>query len=136
MESFFTRYTDSSAVFPSFLIVQHNGLGSWDVFVLLFHSFTLLTHPRLLVAIQDPPSRQLVLPTFPGYLSFAPPPPDRPHVAIYVSRVLNQHLSCSTVFHNSSEMVSVEILYAEGLFGSLHRWLRVTSVYLLHTNPL
>jgi len=134
MENFFTRYTDSKAVFPSFPIVQHNCLGSWDVFLSLFHSFTMLPHPPLLVAIQDPPSRRSVLPTFPGFMSFAPPPPGRPRVAIYVSRTLNQHLSCSTVFHDSSEMLSVDVFSPEGLFGTPHLSLRVTSVYLLRTN--
>jgi len=134
MENFFTRYTDSSAVFPSFPIVQHNCLESWDVFLSLFHSFTMLPHPPWLVAIQDPPSRRSVLPTFPGFMSFAPPPPGRPQVAIYVSRTLNQHLSCSTVFHESSEMLSVDVFSPEGLFGSPHRSIRVISVYLLRTN--
>jgi len=74
MENFFICYTNRSAVFPSFPIVQHNCLGSWDVFLSLFHSFTMLPHPPLLVAIQDPPSRPSLLPTFPGFMSFAPPP--------------------------------------------------------------
>jgi len=134
MENFFTCYTHSSAGFPSFPIVQHNCFGSWDVFLSLFHSFTMLPHPPLLVAIQDPPSRRLVLPTFPGFMSFAPPTPGRPCVAIYVSRTLNQHLSCSTVFHESSDMLSVDIFSPVGLFGSPHRSRRVTSVYLLRTN--
>jgi len=134
MENFFTCYTASRAVFPSFPIVQHTSLGSWDVFLSLFHSFTMLPHPPLLVAIQDPPSRRSVLPTFTAFMSFAPSPPGRPRVAIYVSRTLNQHLSCSTFFHESSEMLSVDVFSSEGLFGSPHRSLRVTSVYLLHTN--
>jgi len=134
MENFFTRYTDSSAVFPSFPIVQHNCLGSWDVFLSLFHSFTMLPHSPLLVAIQDPPFRRSVLPTFPGFMSFAPPPPGRPQVAIYISHTLNPHLSCSTVFHESSEMLSVDVFSSEGLFGSPHRSLRGTSVYPLRTN--
>jgi len=134
MENFFTTYTDSSAVFPSFPIVQHYCHGSRDVFLSLIQSFTLLPHPPLLVAIQDPPSRRSVLSTFPGFLSFAPPPPGCPRVAIYLSRTLNQHLSCSTVFHDSSEMLSVDILLSEGLLGSPHRSLRVTSVNLLCTN--
>ena len=134
MENFFTRYTDSSAVFPSFPIVQHNSLGSWDVFLSLFHSFTMLPHPPLLVVSQDPPSRRSVVPTFPGCLSFAPPPPCRPQVAIYVSRTLNQHLSCLTIFHDSCKMLSVDVFSPEGLFGSPQRSLRVTSVYLLRTN--
>jgi len=94
----------------------------------------MLPHPPLLVAIQDPPSRRSVLPTFTGFMSFAPPPPGRPRVAIYVSRTLNQHLSCSTVFYDCSEMLSVDVFSPEGLFGSPHRSLRVTLVYLLRTN--
>jgi len=73
-------------------------------------------------------------PNVSGISVLRPPPPGRPRVAIYVSRTLNQHLSCSTVFHDSSEMLSVEIFSPEGLFGSPHRSLRVTSVYLLRTN--
>jgi len=134
MQNLFTRYTDSGAVFPSFPIVQHNCLGSWDVFLSLFHSCTMLPHPPLLVAIQDPPSRRSLLPTFAGFMSFAPPPPGHPRVAIYVSRTLNQHLSCSTVFYGSSDMLSIDVFSPEGLFGSPHRSLRVTSVYLLRTN--
>jgi len=134
MENSFTQYTDSSAVFPSFPIVQHNCLGSWDVFLSLFHSFTMLPHPPLIIAIHDPPSRRSVLPTFLGFISLVPPSPGRPRVAIYVSRTLKQHLSCSTVFHNSSEMLSLDVFSLEGLFGSPHSSLRVTSVYLLRTN--
>jgi len=67
-------------------------------------------------------------------MSFAPPPPGRPRVAIYVSRTLNQHLSCSTVLHGSSDMISIDVFSPAGLFGSPHRSLRVTSVYLLRTN--
>jgi len=74
MENVFTRFTDSKTVFPSFPIVQHNCLGSWDVFLTLFHRFTMLPHSPLLVAIQDPCFRRLVLPTFLGFLSFAPLP--------------------------------------------------------------
>jgi len=134
MENLFTRYTDSKAVFPSFPILQHNCLGSCDVFLSLLHSLTMPPQALLLVAIQDPHSRPSVLPTFPGFLSIAPPPPGRPRVAIQVSRILNQHLSCSTVFHDSSVMLSVDLFSLEGLFGSPHCSLRVTSVYLLHTN--
>jgi len=94
----------------------------------------MLPHPPLLVAIQDPPSRRSVLPMFPGFISCTPPPPGRPRVAIYVSCTFNQHLSCSTVFHESSDMISVDVLSPEGLFGSPHHSLRVTSVYLLRTN--
>jgi len=65
---------------------------------------------------------------------FAPPPPSHPGVAIYVSRTLNQHLSCATVFHDSSEMLAVDVFSPKGLLGTPHRSLSVTSVYLLRTN--
>jgi len=94
----------------------------------------MLPHPLLIVAVQDPPSRRSVLPTFPRFWSFAPPPPGRPRVAIYVSRTLNQHWSCATVFLESSKMLSVDVFSLEGLFGFPHRSLSVTSVYLLRTN--
>jgi len=63
-----------------------------------------------------------------------PPAPGRLRVAIYVSRTLNEHLSCSTVFHDSSEMRSVDVFSPEGLFGTPNRSLRVPSVDLLRTN--
>ena len=130
MENFFTKFTDSSAVFPSLPIVQHNCLGSWDVFLSLFHSFTKLPHPPHIVALQDPPSRLSKLPVFPGFLSFAHPPPGRPTVAIYVSQMLNTHLQCSSVFHDNKDMLSIDISSPEVLFHSSFCSFRVTSVYL------
>ena len=38
-----------------FTLVQHNCLGSWDVFPSLFGSFSQLAHPPSIVALQDPP---------------------------------------------------------------------------------
>ena len=38
-----------------FTLVQHNCLGSWDVFLSLFGSFTQLAHIPCIVALQDPP---------------------------------------------------------------------------------
>jgi len=38
-----------------FTLVQHNCLGSWDVFLSRFGSFTQLAHPPSIVALQDPP---------------------------------------------------------------------------------
>jgi len=72
----FTRYTDSKAVSPSFPIIQPNCLGSWDVFLSLFHSFTMLPHPPVMVAIQDPLQDA---PFFRPFLSiFLSPPPSGP----------------------------------------------------------
>jgi len=94
----------------------------------------MLPHPPLIVTIQDPPSRCSVLPTIPGFLSFAPPPPGQPCMAIYVFCLLDTHLSCTTVFHGTSEMLSVDVFCLEGLFKSSHHSLRLTSVNLLYIN--
>jgi len=102
-----------------------------------FNFFTVLLHyhtPPLIIAIQDPHSRRSVLPAFPGFLSLTPPPPGKPGMAIYIAHSLNLHLSCTTVFHNTLEMISVEAFSPEGQLRCPHRSLSITSVYLLTTN--
>jgi len=94
----------------------------------------MLPHPLLIIAIQDPPSRRSALPTFQAFLSFSPPPPSPPRVAIYLSRSLNIHLSCTIIFHCSSERLSLDILSPEAAFWSSYHSLWVTSIYLLHMN--
>jgi len=101
------------------------------------HSFTALTCcPTLLCLLlfKTPPPDDWFSQHSRDLCPSPPPTPGHPRVAIYVSRTLNQHLSCSTVFHDSSEMLSVDVFSSEGLFGSPHHSLRVTSVYLLLTN--
>jgi len=64
-------------------LVQHNSLGSWDVFLSLFSS--LIEGPPVdFVLLQDPPSSKGFLPGYAGFKSFAPPVA-RPRVACYVS---------------------------------------------------
>ena len=118
MENLLTRFTDSQAFFQSFPIVLHNCSGSWGIFLSLFHSFTVLPYPPLIVAIQNPPSRRFVLLTFLGFISLAPPPPGRSCVAIYIAHSLNLHLSCTTVFHDTLEIIYEDIFSPEGLFRS------------------
>ena len=121
MENFFTKFTDSSSVFPSLPIVQHNCLGSWDVFLSFFHSFTKLPHPPHIVALQDPPSRLSKLPTFPGFLSFSPSPPGRPSVAIYISQALNMYFQCSSIFYDNKDIMSIDVSSPEGIFHTAFR---------------
>jgi len=59
-----------------FSLVQHNSLGSRDVFLSLFGSFTQLAHPPSIVALQDPPVYRGKLPSFNLFTVF-PPPHDR-----------------------------------------------------------
>ena len=65
-------------------LIQHNSLGSWDVFLSLFSSLAEGPSPNI-VLLQDPPSSKGFLPSFPGFKSFAPPV-RRPRVACYVTQ--------------------------------------------------
>jgi len=65
-------------------LVQHYSLGSWDVFLSLFSSFTEGPSPIDIVLLQDPPFSKGFLPSFHGFKSFAPPTA-RPRVAGSVS---------------------------------------------------
>jgi len=136
METFFIKYSDSSAVFLSFPIVQHSCLESGDVFLSLFHSFPLLPHPPLVVAIHDSPLRPAVPPICPCFLSFTPSPADCLRVTIYILSSFGAHLSSTAIFHNHLDMISLNISSLDSILWSHHLMLRVTSVYLLHTNHL
>jgi len=63
----------AKGIFHSFSIVQHNSLGSWDVFLSLMNSFSQLPSPPMIVALQDPPVRRGQLPSFSTYKCFHPP---------------------------------------------------------------
>jgi len=65
-------------------LIQHNTLGSWDVFLSLFSSLTEGPSPDM-VLLQDPPSSKGFLPSFSGFKSFAPPV-GRPKVACYINQ--------------------------------------------------
>src|SRR5712664_3566315 len=113
-------------------IVQHNSLGSWDVFLSLFNSFTSEKFPPDIVCLQDPPVWRSRLPTFRGYSSFFPPPPPRskPKVAFYVSTCF---LASATVLPCFSERMDVAALdiFGTGLFGSAFSQFRILDLYNL-----
>jgi len=56
-----------------FTLIQHNCLGSWDVFRSLFGSFTQLAHHPSIVALQDPPVYRGKLPSFNRFTVVSPP---------------------------------------------------------------
>jgi len=65
-------------------LIQHNSLGSWDVFLSLLSSLAD-SCPTDIVLLQDPPSSKGFLPSFIGFKPFAPPIA-RPRVACYKSQ--------------------------------------------------
>src|SRR6195952_4366087 len=109
-------------------LVQHNSLGSWDVFLSLFHSFSD-GPPVDLILLQDPPVSRGFLPSFSGFKSFAPPVP-KPRVAIYASLRL---LSTFTVFpvycFDAEDFLALDVYTPNGCFGTNAPRFRVASVY-------
>src|SRR5713226_8338118 len=53
---------------PVFSVLQHNCLGSWDVFLSLFNSFG--SDVPFVVCLQDPPVWRGRLPSADGFVSF------------------------------------------------------------------
>ena len=53
-------------------IVQHNCLGSWNVFLSLFNSLVTVTSAPCFVLRQDPTVYRNRLPAFTGFKAFAP----------------------------------------------------------------
>src|ERR1700759_2874609 len=84
-------------------IVQHNSLGSWDVFLSLFECLVGLPNTDI-VLLQDPPSSKGFLPKFSGFKSFAPPAP-RPRVAVYVSLSFCSQFTGLPGFHDDTDDV-------------------------------
>src|SRR5205807_1039779 len=67
-------------------ISQHNCLGSWDVFLSVFHYFATAKAPPDIVCLQDIPVWRGRLPSIPTFQSFAHNICGRPaKVACYVS---------------------------------------------------
>jgi len=80
-------------------IIQHNCLGSWNVFLSLFELFKEATTYPSIVLLQDPPVNKAHLPSFNGFKSFCPPV-RKPRVAAYVYM---SFLSNYTVLPSSKE---------------------------------
>ena len=109
-------------------IVQHNSLGSWDVFLSLFESLVGSPHTDI-VLLQDPPSSRGFLPRFTGFKSFAPPSP-RPRVAIYVSLSFCSKYTILPGFHdNTLDAMFLDVYTPGGCFGTPAPKFRLNNVY-------
>jgi len=117
-------------------LVQHNSLGSWDVFLSLFSS--LAEGPPVdFVLLQDPPSSKGFLPSHAGFKSFAPPIA-RPRVACYVSQNFLQKFAVLPFFPSETDdFMALDVFTPEGCFGSNFPRFRIGNAYArpLHQNP-
>jgi len=110
-------------------IVQHNCLGSWDVFLFLFNSFASAKSPPLIVCLQDPPVWTNRQPSHSGFTSFAPSAASRrPRVAFYVFRSLIEMATITPIFTGRSDISTLEIT-APSLFGTTVERFHIINCY-------
>src|SRR5207302_9052825 len=134
-------------------IVQHNSLGSWDVFLSLFNSFKGLPQSPQLVFLQDPPFYRNRLPVFSGFKAFAPPPPQGKavKVAAYISLDFLNSYSVLPVFFDRLDLMAIDVftsswlfcmanqqfriynLYSTNVTGPFHRTITLTETFFSHT---
>jgi len=102
-----------------FTLVQHNCLGSWDVFLSLFGSFTQLSLPPSIVALQDPPVYRGKLPLFNQCTVFSPPTDGgcKPRVASYVYSSFLATVSLLPRFYGRGDVMALDLFTPDGFFN-------------------
>jgi len=102
-----------------FTLVQHNCLGSWDVFLSLFGSFTQLAHPPSVVALQDPPVDRGKLPSFNLFTVFSPPTTGgcKPWVVFYVYSSFLSTISLLPRFFGRGDIMALDLFTPDDLFN-------------------
>ena len=118
---------------PAFLsIVQHNCLGSWNVFLSLFELFREATTYPAIVLLQDPPVNKAHLPSFTGFKSFFPPV-SKPRVAAYVHMSFLSTYTVLPKFKEVDNVLALDISSNEALFGTGFHSFRVINAYSTNT---
>ena len=115
----------------SLSIVQHNSLGSWDVFLSLMSSLSSLPSSPMVVALQDPPVRNGRLPSFSPCKCFHPPH-KRQRVAFFVHPFLIASTSILPVPSLSAHLFSLDIFAPCGFFEFSFTRFRITNAYSTH----
>ena len=118
---------------PAFLsIIQHNCLGTWNVFLSLFESFKEATPYPSLVLLQDPPVNKAHLPSFNGFKSFFPPV-RKPRVAAYVHMCFLSNYTVLPRFKGVDDILALDISSNKALFGTAFNSFRVINAYSTNT---
>jgi len=102
-----------------FTLVQHYCLGSWDVFLSLFGSFTQLAHPTSIVTMQDPPVYRGKLPSFTLFGVFSPPTTGgcKPPAAISVYSSFLSSISLLLRFFARGDVMALDLFTPDGFFN-------------------
>jgi len=112
-------------------IVQHNCLGSSNVFQTLFSFFTSVESSPHIVALQDIPLWRNCPPVFRNYKCCFPPATDsyKPRVATYVHERLLSIISILPLFFERGDLMAVNFHSPEGLFDTSHNLFRLYNAY-------
>jgi len=111
-------------------VIQHNCLGSWDVFLSLFESFKEShTYPSV-VFLQEPPVRQARLPSFNRFVPFFEPV-RKPVVASNVHRSFLARFSVLPRFTDRVDGMSLNISQ-KPVFGSNFPSFRPVNTYSIN----
>jgi len=112
-------------------IIQHNCLGSWDVFLSLFESFKeTCTYPSV-VLLQDPPASQARLPSFSCFVPFFPQV-RKLRVAFYVHRSFLARFPVLPRFTERVDVMSLDISSQKPVFGSRFHSFRLVNAYSIN----
>jgi len=118
---------------PAFLsIIQHNCLGSCNVFLSLFESFKEATTYPSIVLLQDPPVNKAHLPSFNGFKSFFPPA-GKPRVAAYLHMSFLSNYTVLPRFKGVDDVLALDISANEPLFGTAFHSFSVINAYSTNT---
>jgi len=112
-------------------IVQHNCLGSSNVFQTLFSFFASVESSPHIVAPQDIPLWRNCPPVFRNYKCFFPPATDsyKPRVATYVHERLLSVISILPLFFERGDLMAVNFHSPEELFDTSHNLFRLYNAY-------
>ena len=113
-------------------IVQHNCLGSRDVFLSLFESFREATTYPSLVLLQDPPVSKAHLASFSGFKSFFAPV-RKPRVAAYVHVSFLALFSVLPRFKGVDDILALDVSSQAPLFGINFHSIRLIKAYSTNT---
>jgi len=112
-------------------IVQHNCLGSSNVFQTPFSYFASVASSPHIVALNDIPLERNCPSVFRNYKCFFPPGTEsyKPRVATHVHERLSSVVSILRLFFERGDLMAVNFQSPEGLFDTSHNLFRLYNAY-------
>jgi len=119
-------------------MVQHNCLGSSNLFQTLFSFFTSVESSPHIPALQDIPLWRNCPPIFHNYKCFFPPATDsyKARVATYVHERLPTVISVLPLFFERGDLMAVNLYSLEGPFDTSHNLFRLYKAYSIRNGHI